>query len=626
MNPNTYKRFIARYRLPIIVTAYVSMYLLCYLCAYLLRFDFDLPESALQTFWRTLPILLALKAASCLMTREWWRRFRHTTLTDLAHAIVGATGVAAILYAINPWLTQGPQIPRSVIAIDFLMTILATSVLRSAIRFYVEAIQPRIAGLKKNRTLIYGSCDSSMAILKAVQSSLPDYQVVGFIDETLPKGLSLAAGVPVFPANQDLTRTARDLRATHVMISGTVPGKRVRELLAICQDYGLKANVIPGVDEIVDGRFKLTIRDVTISDLLRREPVKLDVAGIRAHVEGARVLVTGAAGSIGSELCRQILAMQPDTLVLVDQSEFGIFTIQQELEQLDRAETELVYVVGDVLDEVSMSRVMFEQQPQLIFHAAAYKHVPLMQTAPQEAIRNNIFGTRNMVDLAHEHGVSRFVLISTDKAVRPSSVMGCTKLVAEKYLQSVAARSETSFITVRFGNVLNSAGSVVPTFRRQIEAGGPVTVTHPEMKRYFMTIPEAVQLVLQAGAIGNSGDVLILDMGEPVRILDLARDMIYLSGLRSPEDIEIVFTGTRPGEKLYEELFYSCEEGAKRVHEKIFRAPREMVDPATITADLQQLRRVISAPRDEALRVLTHIVDSYVDADDTVTAPVPRAA
>src|SRR5690606_14475772 len=304
------------------------------------------------------------------------------------------------------------------------------------------------------------------------------------------------------------------------------------------------------------------------SDLLRRDANDLDMASIRDYVSGRRVMVTGAAGSIASELCRQIRSFAPSALILLDQSEFGIFTMEQEFAQAEPDDVELQYVMADIVDEATVDRAMREHQPEIIFHAAAYKHVPLMEDNPQAAVLNNVLGTKTLVDLADRHGILRFVMISTDKAVRPTSVMGATKLLAEKYLQSVAATSGTTFCAVRFGNVLNSAGSVVPTFRKQIEAGGPITVTHPEMTRFFMTIPEAVQLVLQAGAIGHSGEVLILDMGEPVKIVDLAKDLILMSGLKYPDDIDIVFTGMRPGEKLYEELFYAHESGAKKVHDK----------------------------------------------------------
>ena len=388
----------------------------------------------------------------------------------------------------------------------------------------------------------------------------------------------------------------------------------------------MKAHVIPAINEIVDGRVKLSIRDVTISDLLRREPTQLDMDEIAKYITDKIVLVSGAAGSIGSELCRQILDFNPTKLILVDQSEFGVFQIEQEFTAKPVEDVELVYAIADVNDQATLSRIFSEHQPDLVFHAAAYKHVPLMEENPQIAIRNNVLGTKSVVDLADRFGVERFVLISTDKAVRPTSVMGSTKLVAEKYLQAVAANSKTQFITVRFGNVLNSAGSVVPTFRRQILAGGPVTVTHPDMTRFFMTIPEAVQLVLQAGAVGESGQVLILDMGEPVKIFDLARDMINLSGLRYPDDVDIVFTGLRPGEKMYEELFYGNEKHAQKVHAKIFCALREPISLATIKSEINRLEKVIHASRTDAKKALESVIAGLIAESGTETSTDRKAA
>ncbi|MCA9116995.1 MAG: polysaccharide biosynthesis protein, partial [Planctomycetaceae bacterium] len=320
----------------------------------------------------------------------------------------------------------------------------------------------------------------------------------------------------------------------------------------------------------------------------------------------------------GSELCRQVLSFQPAELILLDQSENGMFRIQNELLPI-AGPVKLRCVIADVCDAETIGTSMRECQPDIVFHAAAYKHVPLMEENPRQAVNNNVIGTRTVADAAHECGVSRFVLISTDKAVRPSSVMGSTKLVAEKYLQARALDSDTSYITVRFGNVLNSDGSVVPTFRSQIEAGGPLTVTHEEMRRFFMTIPEAVQLVLQAGASGSSGDVLILDMGEPIRIMDLARDMILLSGLRYPEDIDIEISGIRPGEKLVEELLYSSEQTSRRIHEKIYCSSRQAVlNLEQLDHEIRQLSRAVDEGAEPARTALAALVAQLVELEDRV--------
>ena len=616
-----------KHRLAVILPTYLVMYALVYHASFLLRFDFELPQRMAALFWASLPFVLLVKFGLCLATGEWRRSFRYATLVDVLFVALGATGAAVVVMAGTHVIDlAGPRIPRSVILIDWALTILSGNLLRSGSRFYTELFRSQFGQRKKERALIYRSDRTGIGILRAIQATGMKYRIVGFVDDWARDRVSLLAGLPVLPSSLGWKKLVRKSRAKHVLIPGTVPGKTVREILAHCSRVGLEAHVIPAVDEIVEGRYKLNIRDVTISDLLRRKPAELDMRSIRQCVTDRRVLVTGAAGSIGSELCRQILALKPRSLVLLDQSELGIFTVEQEFNGRLDTDCDIHYVIADVIDEDSIRRVMEKYRPELLFHAAAYKHVPLMEESPQEAIRNNVLGTKNVVDLADRFGVDRFVLISTDKAVFPSSVMGATKLLAEKYLQGMASVSATRFITVRFGNVLNSAGSVVPTFRRQIEAGGPITVTHPEMERFFMTIPEAVQLVLQAGAIGDSGDVLILDMGQPVKILDLARDMIFLSGLKYPDDIDIVFTGVRPGEKLSEELFYAGENGATKVHEKIYCASRRELGLVEVKWHLSQLAAANSGTKAEALKVLREIVSLYATDEETAACELQTAA
>jgi FlaA1/EpsC-like NDP-sugar epimerase len=415
-------------------------------------------------------------------------------------------------------------------------------------------------------------------------------------------------------------------RAKHLLIPGGTSGRVVRELLHSCAAENLRVHVIPMVDDLVDGRFTLGVRDVTVGDLLRREPNQLDPESIRKCVTDRRVLVTGGAGSIGSELCRQLWDLRPESLTVFDQSEYAVFCLEREFAAQYGTLDSVRFVVGDVLDETTLDRVFRECRPEVVYHAAAYKHVPLMEDNPQSAISNNVFGTKAVADAAHRAKVERFVLISTDKAVRPSSVMGATKLMAERYVQALSKTSDTSYMIVRFGNVLNSLGSVVPTFRKQILAGGPITVTHPEMKRFFMTIPEAVQLVIQAGAIGPSGRVMILDMGEPVKIVDLARDLILLSGLRYPDDIDIVFSGVRAGEKMEEELFYPTETGSTPIHDKIFcGAPNEGLSMLKVLADLAQLEASFGGSAIHAKEQLRTVVERHADRT-WLEVPQARAA
>lgn len=600
------------------VPAYVILYAACLSAAFLLRYDFELTPPRLSRLRLCLPLFISVHLLGCLLTKEWRRTYRYSSLTDVVQAMLGVAGGVLTLEFVNVLHILPEPIPHSIILIDAILSVLATCILRGALRTATQWNAAALRSGTQHRTAVLGDSAEAMNIVRALQTSEQEFRIVGFIVDTHRNDRRLISGVRVISLKRGIGRILRRLRATRLLVPGSTVGRDLQQLISICAPLGVKVHVIPAVDQVLDGRYRLAIREVTISDLLRREPTRLDMDGIRGYVAGKRVLVTGGAGSIGSELCRQILALNPERLVVVDQSEFGVFTIQQELD-LARTDSQRHYVVADIFDATAIERTFAEHRPQIVFHAAAYKHVPLLEDLPQEAIRNNVFGTKRIADTAAMFHVERFVMISTDKAVRPTSVMGSTKLLAEKYVQTVARRCATQFLTVRFGNVLNSAGSVVPTFRRQIEAGGPVTVTHPEIERFFMTIPEAVQLVLQAGAIGTSGDVMILDMGEPVKIVDLARDMIQLSGLRCPEDIDIVFTGLRPGEKLYEELFYESQDRVRRLHEKILSTSPETATQETIARDLADLEAAIDSDRRTAATVLREIAARHA----TAVEPVP---
>ncbi len=609
-----------RHRLAAILPVYFVVMAACYAGAFQLRFDFDVPLSFRMVFWTSLPFVLMLKAAGCAATGEWRRTFRYASVSDIASLGVMTLGTTTCFWFFNLIPFGERPVPRSVILSDAILSVLVLGFLRVAARTHSEVLRPKLNGERREPTLIYGVRKDSIGILRMLNATASsgghDYRVVGFVDSDSHTQKTLIAGLPVHAEQQGWDAIVQRTRAKTLLIPADIPGQEARALLRDCAHADVKVHVIPAVDEIVDGRFKLGIRDLTVSDLLRREPNNLDMRAIRGYVTGRRVLVTGGAGSIGSELCRQIRDLNPMSLVIVDQSEIGVFTIEQEFRASLPDDLDIHFVMADILDEATMSRVMEEHRPEILFHAAAYKHVPLMEDNPQAAVLNNVMGTKAVVDLADKYDVERFVMISTDKAVRPTSVMGATKLIAEKYLQSVASESLTKFVAVRFGNVLNSVGSVVPTFRKQIEEGGPVTVTHPDMTRFFMTIPEAVQLVLQAGAVGHSGDVLILDMGQPVKIVDLARDLILLSGLRYPDDIDITFTGMRPGEKLYEELFYASESGAKKVHEKIYTGSADHVLPLTaILADIRRLEQAAYGERDHMLETLQGVVAMYSDSE-----------
>jgi len=394
-----------------------------------------------------------------------------------------------------------------------------------------------------------------------------------------------------------------------LVTAGSVTGKELRRLMERCRAAGATLKVIPALDQLLDGQHRVTIRDVEINDLLRRAPVELDSAAIAGLLRNKVVLVTGAGGSIGSELCRQVLRFEPRTLVLVERAENNLFYVDRELRQV-AGRTVVQACVGDVLDRRRLAHVFRTHQPEVVFHAAAHKHVPMMEANPGEALKNNVLGTKRVADAAHRHGALAFVMISTDKAVNPTSVMGVSKQLAERYVHALSQRSSTKFVVVRFGNVLGSNGSVVPLFQEQIRRGGPITVTHPDMTRYFMTIPEASQLVLQAAAMGRGGEIFVLDMGEPVRILDLAKDLVRLSGL-TPDDIEIEFTGTRPGEKLYEELYFEDEEMLPTPHPKLSVAYHRPTSVAEVQGAILRLVRLVHGPSDVIHAALQQVAHRY---------------
>jgi FlaA1/EpsC-like NDP-sugar epimerase len=428
---------------------------------------------------------------------------------------------------------------------------------------------------------------------------------IGFADDDPRKQHHEMYGLPVLGALKDVARICRDHNVEEILIAmPTASGQVVRELVRSASEAGVRTRTLPGISDIISGRLQAgALRDVEIEDLLRREPVKTDLHQVQTLATEKTVLVTGAGGSIGAELCRQVCRLEPTRLILLGHGENSIFTIQQELAR-HFPHIPLQAVIADVKDPAQLERVFERYRPFSVFHAAAHKHVPLMEENIPEAVLNNVLGTRNVVDAAATWGVEHLVMISTDKAVRPTSIMGATKRVAEQLVQAVAEASERNFVAVRFGNVLGSRGSVVPTFLRQIQEGGPVTVTHPEMKRYFMTIPEAVQLVLQAGALGKGGEVFVLDMGEPVKIADLAADLIRLSGKQVGKDIEIRFSGTRPGEKLYEELFFDAEHASPTVHPKVLRAQNAALPVGVTTVVEDLISAAVQGGEDEQIRAL----------------------
>lgn len=550
------------------------------LAALSLRLDFSL---ALDRYLHHLLAFTALGIV-CKFTTLWsfglyrrlWRYASIDELVSIAGGVLVAGLIAGLTYfaLVVPLLPDAVRLPRSVPIVDALLTLLLFGGSRFTVRAMECLWQRRRGWAGAERVVIVGAGEGGMMIAKELRAN-PQLRLepVGFVDDDPLKQGRMIQGLPVFGDRSQVPAIAKEYKLDKAIIAmPTAPGPVIREIRDICDSAGLTTKTIPGVFEIISGRVKVSqLRDVEIEDLLRREPVVTDQEAVAKLVRGATVLVTGAGGSIGSEICRQVARLGVRELILLDHAENPVFHIHNELTARYPA-VRAVPVIADVRHGRRVSRAFETHRPQVVFHAAAHKHVPLMELNPEEAVLNNVVGTMNLLAAAEAADVAHFVLISTDKAVNPGNIMGATKLIAEMLVHEAAVRAGKHYVSVRFGNVLGSEGSVVPLFQEQIARGGPVTVTHPDMVRYFMTIPEAVQLVLQAAAMGRAGETFVLDMGEPVRILDLAKDLIEVSGLELGKDIEIVFSGLRPGENMYEELFLPEEIRGHTGHEKVFVA------------------------------------------------------
>jgi FlaA1/EpsC-like NDP-sugar epimerase len=587
-------------RLYWVFAAHVVVFAAAYALAYWLRFDFAPPAAHRALFFSTAGWVLLVK--SCVFYgaggfQGWWR---YVTLADLAVVLRAATLCTLAIVGVDYLIATGYRIPRSVLLLDWGGTILLLGGLRSCCRLAREHVWPALGVDKRRPALLIGADLGGEALARQIlQYPGMTYRIVGFLDPNCANHGSRLGGIPFLGAPAQVVRLAQRTKARDVLvIANSIGGPQLRTLIAECRQANIRLKMIPALDELLNTSSP-QVRDVDIHDLLRRDPVDLDSEAISKLLRGRRVMVTGAGGSIGSEICREILRRQPERLVLVERAENNLFQIEQELLRAS-PRSPLFACVADVHDAPRMQALFQRYRPQIVFHAAAHKHVPLMESNPGEAVKNNVFGTKVLADLARRHAVERFVLISTDKAVNPTSIMGITKQLAERYLRAISVDSTTRFIAVRFGNVLASNGSVVPIFQEQIRRGGPITITHPDMQRYFMTIPEASQLVLQAATMGVGGDVFVLDMGEPVRILDLAHDLIRLSG-HSPDQIQITIVGARPGEKLSEELCRDDEQTQPTTHAKLRVAYPPVGQPSELLGLFAELESLVHAP-DELLR------------------------
>jgi FlaA1/EpsC-like NDP-sugar epimerase len=548
---------------------------LAFVVAYNLRFDFEVPTIQLQRALTQLPFVVAIEFGALVLLRVHSFIWRYVGMREL-FVFVQAAAIASVPMLIarlalpfGPW-----SIPLSVIVINLVLgfgSVLGARVLRRALFERYERAIPNGTATQARRVLLIGAGRAGVLAAKELLGRPTELDVRGFVDDDAEKVGSVIHGVKVLGTTSDIARLVREHAIDHVILTIAKASRaELRRIVDLCDTLQVRVRIIPGYFEVLEGSVEVNrIRDVQIEDLLGRDPVELDTRSLVRLLEARVVMVTGAGGSIGSELCRQIARMQPRTLLLVERAEPALFEIDREL-RAAHPHVQLEPLIADVGDTARMIEIFERYEPNVVVHAAAHKHVPLMEHNPGEAVKNNVLATAELTDLAGRFGADVFVQISTDKAVRPTSVMGASKRIAELVVQSRNALYNTRFVVVRFGNVLGSAGSVIPIFRDQIKNGGPVTVTHPDMVRYFMTIPEAAQLVLQAGAMGEGGEIFVLDMGEPVKIVDLAYDMIRLSGLKPNEDIEVVFAGVRPGEKLFEELQLEDESIEKTRHPKIY--------------------------------------------------------
>ncbi|HET6632788.1 MAG TPA: nucleoside-diphosphate sugar epimerase/dehydratase [Rhodanobacteraceae bacterium] len=547
-------------------------------------------------------IVVAVQAAVLFWTGLYKGLWRFASMPDLWNiaraAILGALVSALALFLYNRLAT----VPRSVLLIYPVALSVLLGLPRLAWRYWKDSRLDLFQSAPSKRVLILGASQAGDALVRDIKRS-SRYRVVGFLDDDPTLRGSRVRGVPVLGRLQQLPELARGVAAEMILLAlPAISAREMRRVVRLCEETGLPFRTVPRLEDVVSGRAQFNqLKEVAIEDLLGREPVELDWTSIRGGLSGKRVLVTGGGGSIGSELCRQIARLGATALTIVETSEYNLYQIERELHA---AYPDLILqpLLGDCGDAAGCERAFARARPQVVFHAAAYKHVPLLEAQLREAFRNNVLATRVVAEAADRHGAESFVLISTDKAVNPSSVMGACKRLAEIWCQNLAARSHTRFITVRFGNVLDSAGSVVPLFREQIARGGPVTVTHPQVARYFMTIPEACQLILQAAVLGGGGEIFALDMGEPVNIGYLAEQMIRLAGKRPGDDIEIVFTGLRPGEKLFEELFHSLEQYRETEHAKIFLAQPRSVSWPFLASQLERADRAARDCDEEGLR------------------------
>jgi FlaA1/EpsC-like NDP-sugar epimerase len=628
-------RFAVRYHLTSQVMIHTAVFTLSLLLAFLIRFDATAvvggrEENWARQFWVCLPFFIVVKLLVFGKMKLFRGGWRYASIRDVTNILLAAWWFVLIGFVMwllifriphdmgrrIPYLTAYfAYFPKSVFVLDFLGTVFLVSTVKLGFRLYREELRP-VSADNLRRVLLVGAGDASEAIIREIhRMRVERYRVVGMVDDDPATRKIMIHGISVLGRTEDIREICEDNDVEEIIIAmPSASHKELKKVIDLCSGTKLQFQSLPGVAELIDGRVTVSqIRPVDINDLLGRDVVKLNDEAIERFLTGRRILITGAGGSIGSEMCRQVCRYKPAELILLEQAETPLFDIDNELKTAF-PDIKISARICDIYDRQRVMELWMEHAPEVVIHAAAHKHVPLMEHNPCEAVKNNIMGSKNVADASCTHGTSEFVMISTDKAVNPSSVMGASKRVAEIYTQALNGHADckTQFKAVRFGNVLGSNGSVIPTFRKQIADGGPVCVTHPDMTRYFMTIPEASRLVLQAAATGAGGQIFLLDMGESVKIVDLARQMITLSGFRPGDDIEIKFIGVRPGEKLYEELRTDAEDIEPTVHPKVNVWKSRQADWAWVQESIEKLNTLRNCPdRQPVVDALCELIPEY---------------
>ncbi len=596
------KYLILKYRRSLIVAMHLLLIIFAFYISFCLRFEFSLNSYQLKVFFKFLPLLIIIKMVVFAYTGIFYGLWRYVNVTDIWH-IFKANIIATIIFIMVSVFVFGLQeFPRSVFILDWLISI----VLITGIRFLTRIIRQRFKPLlikNKKKVLIVGAGQAGILLLNECKSNPNiNMEVVGFIDDDPVKFKQTIQNVKVLGNRKNIPELVDQYSIEEIILAlPSQKGETIRNILSYCEIPNINIKILPSLDKLINGNLQVKPKNIEPEDLLGREIVEIDENDINSYIKNKKVLVTGAGGSIGSELCRQIAKFLPSQMVILDHNENDVYFLVVELKN-KYPNLSIHTIIGDVKDIGLLKNIFTKFSPEVVFHAAAHKHVPLMEENPIAAVKNNIIASRNLIYASEHYGVERFVLISTDKAVNPVNVMGMTKRIVEMIMQSKSFKSKTKFMAVRFGNVIGSAGSVVPLFKKQIEQGGPVTVTDSEAKRYFMSIREAVLLVLQAGALGKGGEIFILDMGEQVKVIDIAKNLIALSGLQLGKDINIQVVGLRPGEKLYEEILLNTEKDSVTKNKKIYVTEPYRLDLNKLRSEIRELEYYVNLMDEKSVK------------------------